>query len=204
MSLYRLRIPALLVLAFPLFAHAQSLADVARQVRAQQQQSGAAHLKVYTNDDLVSHSSYAAENSNTGEDQGAPAEPSAEDASKAAGNKKTASGKSTASPERNTEAEMQTHTDEINQQYLGRIADLRAQIVTAQKTIEKLQQDQVESSFQFQRSSGTAPSIPEYQQQQTVLTEQMDAQRKSIADLISQLEDAQEAARHAGVPHATD
>jgi len=205
MSHRRLYIPALLILAFPVFAHAQSLADLSRQVRAQQQQSGASNLKVYTNEDLTNSPSDTADNSRQNGDQSAQAEPSAQGSGKTTGGKKSASGKS--NPDKDAEArelEIQKRTQEINQQYLSRIAAIRAQIVAAQQTMAQLQRDQTESSFLFQRSSGTSPSIPEYQQQQALFNEQIEAQRKSIADLNSQLEDAQESARHAGVPHATD
>jgi DNA repair exonuclease SbcCD ATPase subunit len=102
------------------------------------------------------------------------------------------------------EREMDKRTDEINKQYLDRIAGIREQIQKAQQNLARLQRDQLESTNNFQRNVGTFPSIPEYQQQQRVFTEQIDATRDSITTLNSQLEDAKEAARHAGVPHATD
>ncbi len=45
MSLRWLRILAFLILAFSISSHAQSLGEVARQLRAERQQSGASHLK---------------------------------------------------------------------------------------------------------------------------------------------------------------
>jgi len=200
MNLRRLLIPALLILAVPVFSQTQSLGDLARQVRAERQQCEGSQPKVYTNDDLVHSSGDAA----TRESK----EIYKQESDLAADTGKTAKkDKNAATPDKEhkeREAELQARTDEINQQYLGKIAAIRAQIVTAQQTLAQLQRDQVESSFQFQRSSGTSPSILEYQQQQTLFNDQIEAQRKSIVDLTSQLEDAQEAARHAGVPNATD
>jgi hypothetical protein len=208
MSLRCLRIPALLVLALPLFAHAQSLGDAARQLRSERQQSGASHPKVYTNDDLARPSSEAspAESAAESNDQsskdgekGAPAEGS--------GSKTAAAGKSNSSPEKaraERELEIEKRTQEINKQYLDKIAAIRTQIAAAQAEGARLQRDQVESTNQFQRTSGTAPSIPEYQEQQRMFSQQIEAQRNLIVSLNSQLEDAQESARHAGVPHATD
>jgi hypothetical protein len=223
MSLRHLRIPALLILALPVFAQTQSLGDLARQLRTERQQSGAPQPKVYTNDDLSSHSNApaAAESPAESTDQSADksndksgkegasdakAAPSAEGADKAAGEKATGS-KSTAGPDKEhaaRELEIDKRTQEINQHYLDKIAAVRAEIAAAQQEIARLQRDQVESTNQFQRTSGTVPNIPEYQQQQKLFTEQIQAQRNLLVSLTSQLEDAQESARHAGVPHATD
>jgi len=212
MSLRCLRIPALLILALPLFAQTQSLGDLARQFRTEQQQSGASHPKVYTNDDLATSSQEAApaesndQSSKEGE-QGAMAEPTTTGAGKAAGSEAAPAAKSKLSPEKAREArelEIDKRTQEINQHYLDKISAIRKQIDAARQEIARLQRDQVESTNQFQRSSGTTPSIPEYQEQQRLFNEQIAAQRNSIDSLNSQLEDAQESARHAGVPHATD
>jgi hypothetical protein len=222
MRLRHLRIPVLLILALPVFAHAQSLGDLARQVRTERQQSGTPQPKVYTNDDVVSPSEKAAEAESPAEsndksaDQstdksndrsGKDGDKSAPAASSAEGAGKAAVSKSTPSPEKEREArerETQKRTQEINQHYLDRIADIRSQIAAAQQEIARLQRDQAESTNQFQHTSGTTPSIPEYQQQQRLFGEQLEAQRNLIVSLTSQLDDAQEAARHAGVPHATD
>jgi len=216
MSLRCLRIPALLILACPLFAHAQSLGEVARQLREERQQSGASQLKVYTNEDVVSRSSEAdsAESAAESNDQSKAqtskdGEPGAraESSGKEAGSKTAAAGKSNPSPEKareERELELDKRTQEINQHYLDRIAAIRAQIAGAQQEIARLQRDQVESTNLFQRTSGTNPSIIEYQEQQRLFNEQIEAQRNSLVSLSSQLDDAQESARHAGVPHATD
>jgi hypothetical protein len=224
MSIRCLRIPALLILALPLFAHAQSLGDLARQLRSERQQSGAPQPKVYTNDDLASHSTGAAasespeksadqsseksnDKSTKDAESGAKVESSADGAAKTAGSDKATGTKTRTSPDKEREArelEIEKRTQEINQHYLDRIAAIRSEIAAAQQQIAQLQLDQVESTNQFQRTSGTTPSIPEYQQQQRLFGEQIEAQRNLIVSLTSQLEDAQEAARHAGVPHATD
>jgi hypothetical protein len=203
MSLRCLRIPALLILAFPLFAHAQSLGDLARHIRAERQQSGVPHAKVYTNDDLASPSRDAAADASTkAADQGAQAESSAEGADKGAVSKEAVANSD--KDRHSKELDLQKRTQEINQHYLDRIAGLRAQISTAQQELARLQRDQVESTMQFQSSVGTSPSIYTYAQQQRTFNEQIEAQRSLIVSLNSQLEDAQESARHAGVPHATD
>ena len=202
MSLRCLRIPALLILVLPVFAHAQSLGDVARQARDERQQNAVPPTKVYTNDDLANPSSEAAaDQSHKDGDQSAQTEPSAEGAGKTAGSK------AAASPDKERgaqELEIQKRTQEINQRYLERIAGLQSQISAAQQDLARLQRDQVESTNLFQSSNATAPSIPEYNQAQTVFSQQIEAQRKLIVDLHSQLEDAKESARHAGVPHASD
>lgn len=208
MSLRRLCIPALLMLAYPVFAHAQSLGELSQQIRAERQQSGASNLKVYTNDDLTSHSANATANESRQDgDQSAQAEPSAGKTAgdKTTGGKKAASAKSNPDKEHEAqELEIQKRTQEINQQYLGKIAAIKAQIAAVQQTMLQLQRDQVESANLFRANSGTAPTISEYQQQQLLLSQQIEEQHNAIGSLNSQLEDAQEAARHAGVPHATD
>ena len=78
------------------------------------------------------------------------------------------------------------------------------QINTAQMELAKLQRDQVESTNDFKRSAGTSPNIATYEEQQRMFNEQIEAQHNLIDNLKAQLEDAQEAARHAGVPHAYD
>ncbi len=212
MSLRCLRIPALLVLALPLCAQTQSLGDLARQLRTERQQSGASQPKVYTNDDVARPSSEAApadSTDQTGKDgePGAPAASSAEGAGKAAESKTASPAKSKPTPEQERaarELQLDKRTQEINQHYLDKIADIRSQIDAAQQDIARLQRDQVESTNLFQRSSGTNPSVLEYQEQQRLFNEQIQAQRNLLVSLGSQLDDAQESARHAGVPHATD
>lgn len=195
MSLRCLRIPALLVLALPLVAQTQSLGDLARELRSQQQQSGTSQPKVYTNDDVVNPSSEAAPAVESNDQSGQEGEPAASAA------------KAKLSPEKareQRELALDKRTQQLNQVYLDKIASIRAQIAAAQKEIARLQRDQVESSFEFQRSSGTNPSVLDFQEQQRTFNEQIAAQRELLVSLASHLEDAQESARHAGVPHATD
>ncbi len=57
------------------------------------------------------------------------------------------------------ELEIEKRTEEINQEYLDRIAAIRTQISTAQQELAKLQRDQVESTNEFQRTLGSSPNI---------------------------------------------
>jgi hypothetical protein len=99
--------------------------------------------------------------------------------------------------------EMQRRTAEINQSYLDRIATLRAQITTAQQQLARLQGKPVEGATDFGR---TGAAVPFWEMQVTAgdLSDKIESQRSLIASLKTQLEEAREAARHAGVPHATD
>ncbi len=120
----------------------------------------------------------------------------------AEGTSKSAKGEKDSAKER--EHEIQKRSDEINKVYLDRIAALRTQINTARMELAKLQLDQVESTNDFKRSAGASPNIATYEEQQRQFNEQIEAQHNLIDSLKGQLEDAQEAARHAGVPHAYD
>jgi hypothetical protein len=102
------------------------------------------------------------------------------------------------------ELETQKRTNEINQRYLDRIAAVRVRLNAAQLELAKLQRDQVESTNEFTRTLGVSPNPGTYDQQQRLFIQQIEAQRNLINSLNSQLEDAKELARHAGVPHATD
>jgi len=194
---------ALLIFVFPARSSAQSLGDVARQIRAERKANP--HARVITNDDIPSTKTAPADRVET------QAAGSSENADKQAGDEtasnKDGSEKSRKTPEKERAAqELEKHkrTQELSQVYLDRIAAVRAQISKAQAEMAKLQQDQIESTIEFQRSVGTSPSIPVYERQQRSLIEQIEARRSLIDDLNSQLEDAQEAARHAGVPHVYD
>jgi len=204
------------------------LGDIARQSRAEVQQSGQ-HLRVITNDDLASparvsskHASREASAEPSSEAQakdgeaGTSADASTDGAKKSvdsdnkrqerAANSKGGDG-SSSDPLKEAEArdlETEARTQKINQQYLDRIAAIREKISLAQKEVARLQRDQVESTIEFQRSVGSSPSVIEYEQQQRLFNEQIDTQRNLIIGLNSQLEDAQESARHAGVPHSSD
>ncbi len=213
MSRPRLCVCAFLIFAFSNSTFAQSLGDVARASRAERQRSGVVHPRVITNDDI--HKQSAMDDSVTQEPADAeketPDEKGSEVASKAgAVAKADESGSKSKAPndpakEREArELELQKRTNEINQQYLDRIGDLRVQIETARAQLTKLQNEQIQSSFEFQRTLGVSPSPGTYEQQQRFFNEQIETQRNLITSLNSQLEDAKESARHAGVPHTTD
>jgi chemotaxis protein histidine kinase CheA len=233
MSLHNLRMFALLILAFSISSYAQSptqsLGDLARQLRADRQTNGPSHARVFTNDDLDSPKPVPAPSSSdatledspknledlpkNGEAVTAQAPTSAEDAKKGTsqevGEPKPAKSskptkKDPAKEREAQELETQTRTSEINRIYLDRIAALRQQLGTAQVELAKLQQLQLDSTYAFQRTLGVSPFPGEYEQQQRTFNEKIEAQRNLIAALNSQLEDAYEAARHAGVPHASD
>ncbi len=218
MKLRYFRVPAFLILAFPISSYAQSpadaqsLGDVARQYREQRQQSEPSHLKVITNDDITtpaSRKSAAHEATDNGTANAAQNEPRKEGEETAGDanpvHAKAEKAKKDATKEREEqELALQQRTEEINRVYLDRIAAIRAQINTAQQEMAKLQLDQVESTNSFQRTLGVSPNVSTYQEQQRFFSEQIEARRQLIGNLTAQLEDAQEAARHAGVPHATD
>ena len=183
--LRRLCLTALLVFATGLFAQQsanQSLGDVARKLR-----TGHGSRKVYTNDDLAGSAKDDAD-----EQPGAAA--SAKAVSAPAGD---AAAKDEAA--KKEEDELQKRTDEINKQYTDKIAGIKTQIATTKQDLERLQRDQIESTNQYRSSNQTSPSIYEYQEQQRQIQQQMESDRNQIASLNAQLEDAQEAARHAGV-----
>jgi len=198
----RLCLPALLVLATGVFAQPlsldqpQSLGEVARQHRAERQQSGSSARKVYTNEDLGAAEEAAPAKAAEDAEQPSPAEPAAS-ATQAA--ESSANGKDETAKK---EAELQKRTLEVNQRYTDKILGIRAQIATAKQEVERLQHDQIESTNQFRSTNGVSPSVYEYQEQQRQFQQQIEAQRNLIVTLGAQLEDAQEAARHAGVPHA--
>jgi len=202
MNLRCLRIPILLILAFSIPCYGQSLGDVARKIRAERQEQGS-HPTVITNDDLestepapaVSPNAFQNETKSESEEN-APAANSAEGMSKSA--------KSAKDSAKEREREIQKRSDEINKVYLDRIAALRTQINTARTELAKLQLDQIESTNDFRRTVGASPNIATYEEQQRQFNEQIEAQHNLIDSLKGQLEDAQEAARHAGVPHAYD
>jgi hypothetical protein len=70
--------------------------------------------------------------------------------------------------------------------------------------LAKLQSDQINSTNEFKRTAGMSPTLNEYEAQQREFIEHIEAQKTLITSLNGQLEDAREAARHAGVPHASD
>jgi hypothetical protein len=211
MSFRCIRMLPLLIMGFALSSYAQSaaapsLADIARQTRAQVQQSPN-HPRVITNEDLdlppvappaKGDDSAAADKNDEADGKAAAKDGDKQDA------KPEAKKSTKPDPEKlrqQQEAETEKRTQEINRQYLDRIAAIKDKINSAQQNLARLQRDQTESTIAFQRGVGTNPTIADYQQQQRLLGDQIDAQRQNITDLNSELEDAQESARHAGVPH---
>ena len=189
----RLCLSALLVLATGLFAQQsadQPLGDVARHLRSEH---GGSSRKVYTNDDLAG----AAQADSDDQADSADSDEQPSQAKPAASASKSAD--AAAKDEKKEEEELQKRTQEINKQYTDRISGIRTQIATAKQDLERLQHEQVESTNQYRSSNGVSPSLYEYQEQQRQLQQQMETQRNLISSLGTQLEDAQEAARHAGV-----
>jgi hypothetical protein len=213
MSIRCLGIFALLAFALPVHSYAQSLGDVARQVRAERQEQTTPHTRVIANDDIAtSEQPRATTTARNGSKAEASATSSAEgknqEADTQADDSKSTKGdklhNDSVKEREAREVEIQKRTNDINQKYVDQIATLREQINTAQLYLVKLQTDQAQSTNDFRRSVGGLPSIATYEQEQRAFIDQIDAQNKLISSLKSQLEDAQEAARHAGVPHATD
>jgi hypothetical protein len=224
----RLPILAILLLLAPVICHAQSLADVARETRAEKQKSGAPHAKVITNEDIDSaapplardtaNDSAAKESTpkegaeaanspasdKTAASTDADANAGADDAERTTSKSKERAKADAAKEREKQELETQKRTAEINKRYLDRIATLRDQINTAQLLLTKLQSQQIDNTNEFKRTVAMSPTLGEYEAQQRSFIEQIEAQRSLIASLNTQLEDAREAARHAGVPHALD
>lgn len=218
----RLPVLALLLLSYPLFSHAQSLGDVAREVREEKQKSGSPRAKVITNDDLEAPA--PAEEVIAPEKDASAAGPAVKDAApKDAADatkpqtesKQEADAKPEPRKAQNVkrdpdkerelrEIETQKRSDELNKRYTDRITDIHEQINAAQMQLAKLQSQQIFNTNEFKRTAGMSPTLNEYEAQQREFIEQIEAQKTLITSLNSQLEDAREAARHAGVPHASD
>jgi len=199
---------AVMILALSVCSQAQSLGDLARQLRAERQQSGTPQTKVFTNDDIASSApapalgatksaAQAAAQIEAGKD-GQQSPPAAADGS-AAG--------AAAQPAKSAKpimSETDKRIDEINHRYLDRIAELQKKIDIAQQEVARLQQEQAANTFEYRRTLGVFPNPGAYVDQQQSFNEQIKTQTDLITSLSSQLEDAKEAARHAGVPHASD
>jgi len=186
---------AVIVVAVSVFSQAQSLGDLARQLRAERQQSGTPQTKVFTNDDIASSAPAPAPGAfkpgteiKDGNDglQGPPA---------------AAQPAKSAKP---SMSETDKRIDEINHRYLDRIAELQKKIDIAQQEVARLQQEQAANTFEYRRTLGVFPNPGAYVEQQQSFNEQIKTQTDLITSLSSQLEDAKEAARHAGVPNASD
>jgi hypothetical protein len=204
----RLIILALLILSIPVFSCAQSLGDVARETRAEEQKDGAPHPKAITNDDIArarerDTSAEAAKPSSAAMQAGKPSDTDAAELKNA---KPSARPKSdTTKKQEAQEPEAQQRTGEINKNFLDRIALLRQQINTARMEVTKLQGD-YEGDWDMPPYTEGDYAFRELQRQafNQHISDLIETQRKFIASLESQLNDVQEAARHAGVPHATD
>lgn len=219
-----LRLPVLTLLAFsfPIAVHAQSLGEVAREVRVEKQQSGTPHARVITNEDFetpapVEATPAAADDAitkeATGKEGADAAKPAATEGAKqaveaspeAAKDKHVTAKKRDPDKEREErELETQKRSEEINKHYLDRIASLHEQINTAQLLLVKLQTQQTEFTNEFRRTAAMSPTYAEFYTKTKEFNEQIDVQKNLILSLNEQLEDAREAARHAGVPHASD
>ncbi len=224
----RLPVLALLIFSASLVVHAQSLGDVAREVRAEKRQSGAPHSKVITNDDIATPANATgsvgketppadattkdAPNKDAATKDEAP-KPAAiegtrnetEAKAEPAKEKRIEAKKEDPEKERELrEAETRKRSEEINKSYTDRITKLHDQISTAQLLLAKLQAQQIDSTNEFKRTAGMSPTQNEYESQQRDFIAQIETQKSLITSLNSQLDDAREAARHAGVPHALD
>jgi hypothetical protein len=219
MSLRNLRILALLILALSIASYGQSLGDVARQARADQQRKGGTHARVITNDDLVRETDATPpENDSKGENKDVVGS-ATQSASSTGDSKKGAASeidepktgkdgdqarKKPVNEREERELETEKRSQAINHVYVDRIVNLRKKIDNAQIELAKLQQAQADNNFQFRRTAGLSPYPSEYAAQQNEFNEKIEAQRTLINTLNAQLEDAHEAARHAGVPRAYD
>jgi chromosome segregation ATPase len=188
----RLTICVLLLSFVPAAVLAQSLGEVARKLREERREHPGPQLKVYTTEDLETPSEEAAIEGQ----EGAKTEASA------AGKEAPAAKKGKKKP--TLEEQMQQRSEEINKKYRDRIAKIRDQISQTQKDLEKLKRDRLATTYQFRTSNGISPSIYEYQAEMKSYEAQIEADNKQLESLKSDLEDAQEQARHAGVPHAYD
>jgi hypothetical protein len=184
----RLIVCVLVLSLVPLAVQAQSLGEVARQLRAERQQSGVRQGKVYTNEDLETPREMA-------EPATAP-----EEAAPAATAKAEEPAKGEAKEKKKTlEEEMKERDEELKQRYGKLLGDLRADIAKTEKELKKLQHDKVISTNQFRASNLTSPNVHEYEAQQRMFDEQIDAANRKLEQLRTHLQDAQEEARHAGV-----
>lgn len=207
---------ALLFLALPTLSNAQALGDVAREVRAEKQESGSPEPRVITNADLVksgeSETAKEARTQRSAVDESAKPQSSVGEADKtAAGDAaKPVSGvrlKNDAAESQDApELKAQQRTEEINQKYLDRIAALRGKINSAQQDLDKLQDSYQDRWIIPDRYPEPERSFRETQAMtfNQHLTELIEAQAKAVERLKSQMNDLKEEARHAGVPHATD
>jgi hypothetical protein len=186
-----LPILALLALLFPVFSHAQALADAARETRAEEQTNAVPRAKVITNEDIAEPAPAHKIDASSGAQERDAATKDGEAATRSS----TAAAKA-------QEPETQQHAAEIDKHYLDRIATLRDQINSAQLELGKLEGDRLEAGNGFTRAD--TPNFARYEAQMYSLNDQIEAKRSLITNLKARLEDAREAARRAGVPKSAD
>jgi len=180
------------VLAFlPLAAQAQSLGEVARQLREQRQQSGDRQTKVYTNDDFEKPGEVMEPEA---ADANAPSQGAAETA-KAGGDQAQDGSKE---EKKTLEEELKEQDQQVEQKYSKLLGDLRGDIAKTEEELQRLRHDQMISTNQFRSSNGTSPNAQEYDEQQSMFNEQIESATKKLEDLNAQLDDARDDARRAG------
>lgn len=188
-----------LLVALPIFSHAQTLGEVAREARAERQKSGTEPTRVITNDDLATSAPAVKPTSKTADSANPEAKPPERVK------------KDPDSDREEREAEFQRRTDAINQRYLERIATLREQINAARSEVAKLQNDEIDIANEYRKevapdTTGYVPpdATAYYNTQMRACISTIANLNSLITSLNAQLADVQEAARHAGVLHATD
>jgi len=191
----------LLVVALPICSHAQSLGEVAREVRAERQTSGDQPTRVITNDDLAKSPPSVDEASKT----------AAVDSTKPEAKPAESLKKDSARDREEREAELERHADAINQRYMERIATLRGQLNDAQAELVRLKKAEIDIANEYRKevapdTTGYVPpdATAYYNTQMRACISAIANLNGLITSLNAQLADVQEAARHAGVPHATD
>jgi chromosome segregation ATPase len=192
----RLLIVCALALAFlPLAVHAQSLGEVARQLREQRQQSGVRQTKVYTNDDFEKPGEVM---EGGAADANAPSQGAAETAKAGEDESKDETKDKTKEDKKTLEEELKEQQEEVNQKYSKLLGDLRGDIAKTQDELQNLRHDQMISTNQFRSSNGTSPNVYEYDDQQAMFDKQIESATRKLEELNAQLDDAREEARRAG------
>ena len=207
MMQFRFPVVALIAMSLSLLSQAQSLGEVAREVRAEKQRSTAPRAAtVITNDDISSPSTQEAEAKAEAPVKNGESNPSSETAKKESkpDKKSDETVKDAAKERADQELSREQRDQEINKGYIDRILQIREQIKAAELQMQKLTMHQIESTNLYRLSGETSLTVQNYETQQREFNSQIASQKNLIASLHAQLEDAQEAARHAGVPHALD
>jgi Skp family chaperone for outer membrane proteins len=178
----------------------EPLGDVARELRAER--AGKPKLKVYTNEDVstpkqpVSKVEQASAKSNK---EAGDAEVATDEKSAKAESPKAEEEAKVKAKDKAEENDPEQRARAINQRYAEKIASIREKIAKAQDEISRIQRAQFASTAAYRQSLGTGPIETVYLQEQQAMSDQLDAQRKLIETLNTQLEDTKEEARHAGV-----